>query len=158
MYRNRLKGYKQLGYTIKPVSDSNQNETRPSKLYSTGDYKTDFIQDCLNAKKSVVICSPYLSKTEVQKFLPLVSKILSCGCKIFITTRVHEDAERRKKQQPYIDMLEMEEPSFQEKKILHKDLLFSMQKSYGTAVSIFSDIRKKKIAVFVFAMRKLRQL
>ena len=105
MYRNRLKGYKQLGYTIKP--DSNQNETRPSKLYSTGDYKTDFIQDCLNAKKSVVICSPYLSKTEVQKFLPLVSKILSCGCKIFIITRVHEDAERRKKQQPYIDMLEM---------------------------------------------------
>ena len=107
MYRNRLKGYKQLGYTIKPVSDSNQNETRPSKLYSTGDYKTDFIQDCLNAKKSVVICSPYLSKTEVQKFLPLVSKILSCGCKIFITTRVHEDEERQKKQHSYIDMLEI---------------------------------------------------
>jgi len=107
MYRNRLKGYKQLGYTIKPVSDSNQNETRPSKLYSTGDYKTDFIQDCLNAKKSVVICSPYLSKTEVQKFLPLVSKIFSCGCKIFITTRVYEDEERRKKQQLYIDMLEI---------------------------------------------------
>ena len=107
MYRNRLKGYKQLGYTIKPVSDSNQNETRPSKLYSTGDYKTDFIQDCLNARKSVVICSPYLSKTEVQKFLPLVSKIFSCGCKIFITTRVYEDEERRKKQQLYIDMLEI---------------------------------------------------
>ena len=106
MYRNRLKGYKQLGYTIKPVSDSNQNETLPSKLYSTDDYKTDFIHDCISAKKSVVICSPYLSKTEVQKFLPLVSKILSCGCKIFITTRVHEDKERWKKQQPYIDMLE----------------------------------------------------
>ena len=107
MYRNRLKGYKQLGYTIKPVSDSNQNETLPSRLYSANDYTTDFIQDCISAKKSVVICSPYLSKTEVQKFLPLVSKILSCGCKIFITTRVHEDEERQKKQQPYIDMLEM---------------------------------------------------
>ena len=106
MYRNRLKGYKQLGYTIKPVSDSKQNETLPSKLYSTGDYKTDFIQDCISAKKSVVICSPYLSKTEVQKFLSLVPKIHSCGCKIFITTRVHEDEGRRKKQQPYIDMLE----------------------------------------------------
>ena len=107
MYRNRLKGYKQLGYTIKPVSDSDKEEEAPSRLYSANDYTTDFIHDCISAKKSVVICSPYLSKTEVQKFLPLVSKILSCGCKIFITTRVHEDEERRKKQQPYIDMLEM---------------------------------------------------
>ena len=107
MYRNRLKGYKQLGYTIKPVSDSDKEEEAPSRLYSANDYTTDFIQDCISARKSVVICSPYLSKTEVQKFLPLVSKILSSGCKIFITTRVHEDEERRKKQQPYIDMLEM---------------------------------------------------
>ena len=106
MYRNRLKGYKQLGYTIKPVSDSNQNETLPSKLYSTDDYKTDFIHDCISAKKSVVICSPYLSKMEVQKFLFLIPKILLSGCKIFITTRLHEDEDRQKKQQSYIDMLE----------------------------------------------------
>ena len=106
MYRNRLKGYKQLGYTIKPDSDSAQNGAAPSKLYSVDNCKTDFIKDCMSAKKSAVICSPYLSKTEVQKFLPLVSKILSNGCKIFITTRLHEDKDRRKKQQPYIDMLE----------------------------------------------------
>ena len=106
MYRNRLKGYKQLGYTIKPDSDSAQNGAAPSKLYSVDNCKTDFIKDCMSAKKSAVICSPYLSKTEVQKFLPLVPKILSNGCKIFITTRLHEDKDRRKKQQPYIDMLE----------------------------------------------------
>ena len=106
MYRNRLKGYKQLGYTIKPDSDSAQNGAAPSKLYSVDNCKTDFIKDCISAKKSTVICSPYLSKTEVQKFLPLVPKILSNGCKIFITTRLHEDKDRRKKQQPYIDMLE----------------------------------------------------
>lgn len=106
MYRNRLKGYKQLGYTIKPDSDSAQNGAAPSKLYSVDNCKTDFIKDCISAKKSAVICSPYLSKTEVQKFLPLVPKILSNGCKIFITTRLHEDKDRRKKQQPYIDMLE----------------------------------------------------
>ena len=106
MYRNRLKGYKQLGYTIKPVPDSGQYETLPSKLYSADDYKTDFIQDCMNAKKSALIYSPYLSKTEVQKFLLLIPKIISNGCKIFITTRLHEDESRRKKQQQYIDMLE----------------------------------------------------
>ena len=106
MYRNRLKGYKQLGYTIKPLSDSEQHETVPSKLYSAGDYKTDFIQDCINAKKFALIYSPYLSKTEVQKFLLLIPKIISNGCKIFITTRLHEDEGRRKKQQQYIDMLE----------------------------------------------------
>ena len=106
MYRIRLKGYKQLGYTIKPVSDSEQKETVPSKLYSVADYKTDFIQDCMNAKKSALIYSPYLSKTEVQKFLLLIPKIISNGCKIFITTRLHEDEGRRKKQQQYIDMLE----------------------------------------------------
>ena len=106
MYRNRLKGYKQLGYTIKPDSNSAQNEAVPSKLYSADDCKIDFIQDCIDAKKSAVICSPYLSKTEVQKFLSFVPNILSNGCKIFITTRLHEDEDRRKKQQPYIDMLE----------------------------------------------------
>ena len=106
MYRNRLKGYKQLGYTIKPDSNSVQNEAAPSKLYSANDYATDFIQDCMNAKKSAIIYSPYLSKTEVQKFFPLVPKIISNGCKIFITTKLHEDEGRRKKQQPYIDMLE----------------------------------------------------
>lgn len=105
MYRNRLKGYKQLGYTIKPFSDSEQKETVPSKLYSADDYKPDFIQDCINAKKSTLIYSPYLSKTEVQKFLLLIPKIISNGCKIFITTRLHEDESRQKKQQQYIDML-----------------------------------------------------
>lgn len=105
MYRNRLKGYKQLGYTVKPDSDSAQNEAVQSKLYSAADYKTDFIQDYVSAKKSAVVCSPYLSKTEVLKFLPLIPNILSNGCKIFINTRLHEDEDRRKKQQPYIDML-----------------------------------------------------
>ena len=106
MYRNRLKGYKQLGYTIKQVSDFEQNETIPSKFYSADDCKPAFIQDCMSAKKSVIICSPYLSKLEVQKFLFLIPKILLSGCKIFITTRLHEDEDRQKKQQSYIDMLE----------------------------------------------------
>jgi len=106
MYRNRLKGYKQLGYTIKPVSDWGQHETVPSKLYSSDGYKPDFIQDCMNTKKSAIIYSPHLSKTEVQKFLPLVPKIISNGCKIFIMTKLHEDEGRRKKQQQYINMLE----------------------------------------------------
>lgn len=105
MYRNRLKGYKQLGYTIKPVFDSGKKEEVPSKLYSANDYKTDFIQDCMDTKKSAIIYSPYLSKTEVQKFLPLVPKIISNGCKIFIMTKLHEDEGRRKKQQQYINML-----------------------------------------------------
>ena len=106
MYRNRLKGYKQLGYTIKPVFDSGKKEEVPSKLYSANDYTTDFIQDCMDAKKSAILYSPYLSKTEVQKFLPLVPKIISNGCKIFIMTKLHEDEGRRKKQQQYINMLE----------------------------------------------------
>ena len=106
MYQKRLKGYKQLGYTIKPTSDLELSQSETSKLYSADDYKTDFIHDCMNAKNSAVICSPYLSRTEIQKFLPLVPKILSSGCKIFIITRLHKDKERQKKQQPYIDMLE----------------------------------------------------
>ena len=105
MYRKRLKGYKQLGYTIKPTPDLELSQSETSKLYSADDYKTDFIHDCINAKNSAVICSPYLSRTEIQKFLPLVPKILSSGCKIFIITRLHKDEERQKKQQPYIDML-----------------------------------------------------
>ena len=89
-----------------PVFDSGKKEEIPSKLYSANDYTTDFIQDCMDAKKSAIIYSPYLSKTEVQKFLPLVPKIISNGCKIFIMTKLHEDEGRRKKQQQYINMLE----------------------------------------------------
>ena len=59
MYRNRLKGYKQLGYTIKPDSYSTQNGAVPSKLYSVDNCKTDFIKDFMSVKKSAVICSPH---------------------------------------------------------------------------------------------------
>ena len=52
MYQNRLKGYKQLGYKLKPARE-NSGEDKESKIFSNGDeeLKEIFNEDIVHAKK-----------------------------------------------------------------------------------------------------------
>ena len=108
MYQNRLKGYRQLGYSVK-VNDeksTGQQQNARSKIYSFAEYKTDFENDLACAKKSVTLFLPYLTKAQAQIFIHLLSKNISNGARFLVFTKRAATAETRKKQDAMILQLE----------------------------------------------------
>ena len=83
MYQNRLKGYKQLGYKLKPAGE-NSGEDEESKIFSNGDeeLKKIFTEYIVHAKKRIIVSAPYLSKKEVQDFLWIASKVMLNGVQV----------------------------------------------------------------------------
>ena len=109
MYQNRLKGYKQLGYSIKPKEkglDKNDSRETTSKLYSKEDYLVDFEKDILSAKSKIVITAPYLSKKETHNFAMLTAKKVAEGVTIIVYVRKAEDEAKENKLQSCIQLLE----------------------------------------------------
>ena len=106
MYQNRLKGYKHLGYSIKPNTSENAEVNTDSKLYSVEEYKSYFQKDLLSAASKIIICVPYLSKAEVQDFVLNYSGLLVKGINIQIILRKQDDDAKRKKVEPCIKILE----------------------------------------------------
>ena len=55
MYQNRLKGYKQFGYKLKPAGETS-GEDKESKIFSNGDeeLKKIFTEDIVHAKKRII--------------------------------------------------------------------------------------------------------
>lgn len=108
MYQNRLKGYRQLGYSVKVDDEKStgQQQNARSKIYSFAEYKTDFEDDLACAKKSVTLFLPYLTKTQTQNFIHLVLKNIPDGARVLVFTRRAATAETRKKQDAMILQLE----------------------------------------------------
>lgn len=108
MYQNRLKGYRQLGYSVKVDDEKSagQQQNARSKIYSFAEYKTDFENDLTCAKKSVTLFLPYLTKTQTQNFIHLALKNISDGARVLVFTKRAATAETRKKQDAMILQLE----------------------------------------------------
>ena len=108
MYQNRLKGYRQLGYSVKVDDEKStgQQQNARSKIYSFAEYKTDFENDLACAKKSVTLFLPYLTKTQTQNFIHLVLKNIPDGARVLVFTKRAATAETRKKQDAMILQLE----------------------------------------------------
>lgn len=106
MYQNRLKGYKHLGYSIKPNISENAETATESKLYSAEDYKSDFKKDILSATSKIIISTPYLSKSEVQDFVLTSTVLITKGVNIQIILRKQDDETKKKKLEPCIKMIE----------------------------------------------------
>ena len=108
MYQNRLKGYRQLGYSIKAdeqgSDDSEKNQT--SKIYSSEDYKTDFEKDLLSAEFRIIVSVPYLSKYNVQTFVLLSSSLITKGVHIQIIICKQTDESKQNKLASSIRLLE----------------------------------------------------
>lgn len=99
MYQNRLKGYKQLGYKLKPMNE-NSGENEESKIFSNEDeeLKKIFTEDIVHAKESIVVSAPYLSKKEVQDFIWIASKVMLNGVQIIVFVKKADTDEKQKKQ------------------------------------------------------------
>ena len=99
MYQNRLKGYKQLGYKLKPMSE-NSDEDEESKIFSNEDeeLKKNFTEDIVHAKKKIIVSAPYLSKKEVQDFIWIASKVMLNGVQVIVFVKKADTEEKQKKQ------------------------------------------------------------
>ena len=108
MYQNRLKDYRQLGYSVKVDDEKStgQQQNARSKIYSFAEYKTDFENDLACAKKSVTLFLPYLTKTQTQNFIHLALKNIPDGARVLVFTKRAATAETRKKQDAMILQLE----------------------------------------------------
>ena len=103
MYQNRLKGYKQLGYKLKPMNE-NSGEDEESKIFSNEDeeLKKIFTEDIVHAKERIIVTAPYLSKKEVQDFIWIASKVMLNGVQIIVFVKKADTDEKQKKQAGYI--------------------------------------------------------
>ena len=108
MYHKRLKGYKQLGYSIKSQESDDENDTQKGTLFSASDYYDSFKTDCLSAQKQIYISSPYLIKSAVQNTILNLQSLVQKGVKIFVTTRLENSAQTDKteKQRALITILD----------------------------------------------------
>ena len=97
MYHNRLKGYKQLGYSVKSDTDERDGMLSDSKLFTKEDYKSDFEKDILSASSKIVISANYLSKAEVQNFILLASSLITKGVNVFLFVTKSKDESKQKK-------------------------------------------------------------
>ncbi len=108
MYHKRLKGYKQLGYSIKSQESENEDDTKKGTLFSASDYYETFKTDCLSAQKQIYISSPYLIKSAVQNAMLFLQPLIQKGIKVFVATRLEKPVQKDKieKQAALIKLLE----------------------------------------------------
>ena len=110
MYQNRLKGYKQMGYSLKdnknPFDKANSNESENSKIYSYDEYKSIFESDLTKSKNRIVIMAPYLSKSQIQDFLLIASKLITNGVNIQIFVKSQNDEQKKLKLETCTKLLE----------------------------------------------------
>ena len=108
MYHKRLKGYKQLGYSIKPQESDNEDYTQKGTLFSASDYYDSFKTDCFSSQKQIYISSPYLIKSAVQNAIFIFQTLIQKGIKIFVATRMENTSQKEKieKQAALITLLE----------------------------------------------------
>lgn len=69
MYQKRLPGYAAIGYTVRG-DKANPSET--NRIFSQEEYWGTFSEDVRNARKEIVVVSPYLHMGQVKRFLALI--------------------------------------------------------------------------------------
>lgn len=104
MYHKRLKAYSSIGYKVK-VSENTQTKT--NIIYDSKNYYNTLVSDLENARKSVVISTPFINKVKLKQLLPNFSKLILNGTIITIITKDILDVknEQREKFLECIDYL-----------------------------------------------------
>ena len=95
MYQKRLNGYRSVGYNIK---GSNKNVTKADGIYSTVNYFENVVEDIKNAKKTIVISSPYIQKKKVKVVKDILFSKYHNGVRVVLCiTKLEEQAKKTTK-------------------------------------------------------------
>lgn len=86
MYHKRLKGYPELGYSVK----LSEQDDAASQIYDGQNYFVPFMTDLSDAAKSILLVCPFLNKSRLNAILPILEKKLALGASVTVCTRVPE--------------------------------------------------------------------
>ena len=88
MYQKRLKAYASIGYQIKA-----DTETPLTKdlIYDGKSFYPVFCQDLRNAEKEILIVSPFMTKSRLQKLVKVLSEPILRGVSVKTVVRPAED-------------------------------------------------------------------
>ena len=99
MYRKRLKGYAAIGYktinTAQPTLFDNINDIPSSvvenQIFNGSTFYRSYTADLTKAKRSIVISSPKLYRTEQNPLVTLLKELAQQGIEILITTAAENE-------------------------------------------------------------------
>ena len=99
MYRKRLKGYAAIGYktinTAQPTLFDNINDIPSSvvenQIFNGSTFYRPYTSDLTKAKRSIVISSPKLYRTEQNSLVTLLKELAQQGIEILITTAAENE-------------------------------------------------------------------
>ena len=99
MYRKRLKGYAAIGYktinTAQPTLFDHINDISSSiaenQIFNGSPFYRPYTSDLTKAKRSIVISSPKLYRTEQNPLVTLLKELTQQGIEILITTAVENE-------------------------------------------------------------------
>ena len=86
MYHKRLKGYPELGYSVK----MSEQDAVASQIYDGQDYLVPFMTDLSDAAKEILLVCPFLNKSRIKAILPTLEKEIALGVSITVCTRTPE--------------------------------------------------------------------
>lgn len=87
MYRKRLRGYAELGYSAKSGAD----DDKTGIIFDTGSFYAPFARDIENVEKALMIISPFVRKARVNGIIKLLAVPLSKQAAVTVITRPPED-------------------------------------------------------------------
>ncbi len=99
MYRKRLKGYAAIGYktinTVQPTLFDHINDISSSiadnQIFNGSTFYRPYTSDLTKAKRSIVISSPKLYRTEKNPLVTLLKELAQQGIEILITTAAENE-------------------------------------------------------------------
>lgn len=92
MYQKRLKAYASIGYQIK--ADAETPLTK-DLIYDGKSFYPVFCQDLKNAEKEILIVSPFMTKSRLQKLVKVLSEPILRGVSVKAVVRPAEDLPAR---------------------------------------------------------------
>lgn len=86
MYHKRLKGYPELGYSVK----LSEQDAAASQIYNGQNYLVPFMTDLSDAEKDILLVCPFLNKSRLKAILPTLEKVIALGTSVTVCTRALE--------------------------------------------------------------------
>lgn len=86
MYHKRLRGYPELGYSVK----MSEQDVAASQIYDGQDYLAPFMIDLSDATKEILLVCPFLNKSRIKAILPILEKEIALGLLVTVCTRAPE--------------------------------------------------------------------
>lgn len=100
MYHKRLKGYPELGYSVK----LSEQDAAASQIYNGQNYLVPFMTDLSDAAKDILLVCPFLNKSRLKAILPTLEKVIALGTSVTVCTRASESY-RSEQRYPIVEQI-----------------------------------------------------